>query len=190
MGLYKYLQKAFQKTTPDRLQWQREIEWRKEPATVVVKRPTNLARARALGYRAKEGILIIRIRIPRGGRQRPAIRKGRRPKHFRQRLVLKKSYQVVAEQRVAKKFHNLEVLNSYECGRDGKYLFFEIIAVNPQAPTIKSDPQLQWIGQGANKRRAMRGLTSAARRSRGLLHKGIGAEKLRPSLRAHQRKGK
>ncbi|MDP3765404.1 MAG: 50S ribosomal protein L15e, partial [Nanoarchaeota archaeon] len=34
-----------------------------------------------------------------------------------------------------------------------------------------------------------RGLTSAGKRGRGLLHKGKGAEKLRPSLRAHQRKG-
>ena len=38
--------------------------------------------------------------------------------------------------------------------------------------------------------RAFRGLTSAGRKMRGLLNKGRGAEKLRPSIRAHNRKGK
>jgi len=41
-----------------------------------------------------------------------------------------------------------------------------------------------------HKGRVFRGKTSAGKSSRGLRNKGKGAEKLRPSLRAHGRRGK
>jgi large subunit ribosomal protein L15e len=36
----------------------------------------------------------------------------------------------------------------------------------------------------------LRGKTSAGQKGRGLMYKGKGAEKIRPSIRAHQTKGK
>ena len=63
------------------------------------------------------------------------------------------------------RFRNLEVLNSYFVGADGQYKFFEIILVD----AAKYDGDL---GKG----RAFRGLTSSARRGRGLYSKGKGAE--------------
>ncbi|MEM4110672.1 MAG: 50S ribosomal protein L15e, partial [Thermoplasmata archaeon] len=54
------------------LQWQRMIEWRKGPAVVRIERPTRLDRARALGYKAKQGIIVVRSRVRRGGLNKPA----------------------------------------------------------------------------------------------------------------------
>ncbi len=190
MGMYKYIRKAFQTKTEDRLQWQRETQWRTEPAMLRVAKPTNLASARSIGYKAKKGYIVIRARVARGGKQRPQFKAGRRSKHYRRRLVMGKNYQWLAEERVAKKFVNLEVLNSYQCGKDGKHYWFEIICVDPEAPEIKKDPKMKWVTKPANTRRVFRGLTSAAKRSRGLRHKGIGAEKIRPSLSAKGGKGK
>ena len=99
------------------------------------------------------------------------------------------NYRWVAEQRAQKKFKNLEVLNSYKLGKDGKHYFFEIILVDPNRPEIKNDPKLKWITSSKNKKRALRGLTSAAKKSRGLRKKSHEL-KVRPSLRAHRRRGK
>ncbi|ALV62505.1 LSU ribosomal protein L15e [Thermococcus sp. 2319x1] len=50
--------------------------------------------------------------------------------------------------------------------------------------------KIAWIAGKAHKGRVFRGLTSAGKRSRGLLNKGKGAEKVRPSIRAHRGRGK
>ena len=106
------------------------------------------------------------------------------------RKVVGKNYQWIAEERANRKFPNLEVLNSYYVGEDGKYYWYEVILVDPQAPEIKADKELNWICSGKHRGRVFRGLTSAAKKSRGLRKKGKGAEKIRPSLRAHGRKAK
>ncbi len=190
MGLYQHLRQTWQSDALKSLIGKRMIEWRREPATIRIRRPTRLDRARALGYRAKPGIVVVRQRVSRGGRMRPDIRKGRRSKHSRQRKILSMSYQLVAERRAASKFPNLEVLNSYFVAKDGLNYWYEIIMVDNKHPAILADKQLSWTDSPKNRRRVFRGLTSAGRKSRGLRHKGRGAEKLRPSLRAHDRKGK
>jgi large subunit ribosomal protein L15e len=162
----------------------RLIEWRKQSAVVKIDKPTNLASARSLGYKAKQGFVLARVRVLRGGRQRPLIKKGRRSKHRRRKKIVGMSYQWIAEQRAQKKFTNLEVLNSYKVGKDGKHYWFEVILVDPNHSVIKKDKELNWIGEGANKKRVTRGLTCAGKRSRGLRKKGKGAEKARPSRRA------
>jgi large subunit ribosomal protein L15e len=52
---------------------QRLIEWRREPAVVRVERPTRLNRARALGYKAKQGFVIVRVRVRKGGQRKPCL---------------------------------------------------------------------------------------------------------------------
>ena len=99
------------------------------------------------------------------------------------------SYQWVAEIRAERKFPNLEVLNSYLLGKDGKHYFYEVIMVDPEKPEIKNDQNLRWISMPQNRNRAQRGLTSAAKKSRGLRSKSPNL-KVRPSLRAWQRTGK
>ena len=187
-GLSYYLRQAWKK--PDiKVLRKRMIEWRKSEAVVKVEKPLRLDRARALGYKAKKGFVIARVRLLRGGRKRPTRSKGRRSKRQTIRKTLKMSYQWVAEQRAARKFRNLEVLNSYKIGKDGLHYFFEIILVDPARPEIKNDRTINWICQPKNQNRALRGLTSAARKSRGLRNPGRNL-KVRPSLRAWHRKGR
>lgn len=183
MGLYKYLKEAWKKDANSIIK-SNTLVWRKEPVTVRIERPTRLDRARALGYKPKKGIILVRQKVDRGGRMRETIRKGRRSKHYRHKKVLDMNYQSVAEQRVARKYTNFEVLNSYYVGQDGMNYWYEIILVERVNPTIEADKNLNWITNPSNRGRAFRGLTSASKKSRGLRHKGLGAEKVRPSRQA------
>ena len=185
--MYKYIRALWRKPSTAMLR-PRLIAWRKEESIVKLEKPTNLARARALGYKAKQGYVLVRVRLPRGGRQRPLIKKGRRSKHRRRMKIVSKNYQQIAEERASKKFHNLEVLNSYKLVKDGKHYWFEVIVVDPNHPVIKTDDKINWIGRQTG--RVNRGLTSAAKKSRGLRKKGLGTEKIRPSQKANERKAR
>ena len=189
MGMYQYIREAWKKPKEGlgALWQERIIKWRREPVTIRIERPTRLDRARSLGYKAKPGFLIVRQRVDRGGRQRPQIRHPRRSKAMGRRKDLTMNYRQVAENRAARKYLNCEVLNSYYAGEDGLKYWYEVILVDRTSPSIIADPRINWIM--GHKGRSERGLTSAGRRGRGLLHKGKGAEKMRPSLRAHNRKG-
>ena len=153
MGMYQHVRELWKnpKENLGDIWKQRIINWRKADSTVRVERPTRIDRARSLGYRAKQGILVVRQRVIRGGRQRPKIRKGRRSKHFGQRKDVDKSYQQISEERTAKKYPNCEVLNSYYVGEDGRYYWFEIILVDKAHPQILADKNLNWISRSKNK---------------------------------------
>ena len=187
-GMYHYIQQAWKKPDAKTLR-ERMIGWRESETQVKVEKPLRLDKARALGYKAKKGFVVIRIRLKRGGHKRPRPNKGRRSKRMHTRKNLKMSYKWIAEQRVQNKHRNLEVLNSYEIGKDGINYFFEVICVDPEKPEIKNDSTLKWITESANKKRVLRGLTSAAKKSRGLRSKHP-ANKSRPSVRAGKRQGK
>lgn len=159
-------------------------EWKGQDVTVRIERPTNLPRARTLGYRPKQGVILVRQRIIRANVQRPKIRSGRRPKRFTRRKSLKQSHQWTAEIRAQKKYPNCEVLNSYLAGEDSDYRWYEVILLDRLHPAILADPY--YSGVVSRKGRTTRGLTSSARKSRGLLNKGKGAEKLRPSVYANR----
>ncbi len=163
-------------------------EWRKGGAVVRVDRPTKLARARTLGYKAKQGVIVVRARVRKGGRRKVRPWRARRPKRMGvSKIVPKKSIQLIAEERAARKHPNLEVLNSYHLSSDGTHEYFEIIMLDPHHPAIRSDPQLGWIVGKAQRGRVYRGLTRAGRAARGLTVKGKGAERMRPSVRARRR---
>ena len=189
MNLYSEIGKAWQEKPEQWVAAQRErlIKWRNEPATVRIAVPTKLDRARSLGYKAKQGVVIVRQRVDRGGRKRPQIRKVRKTSHSRQNKILSKNYQQVAEERAARRFPNLEVVNSYNVGKDGKHFWYEIIMADKSHPVIIQDENLGWVANPSARRRAFRALTSAGKRRRGLFQKGKGVEKSRPSLRAHNR---
>jgi len=189
---YSYIRETWKKPEKNlgELLRSRLIEWRKGETVVRIEKPTRLDRARALGYKAKTGFVVVRVRILRGGRKRPKRRKGRRSKRQTIRKTLKMNYQWIAEQRAQRKYPNMEVLNSYWVGKDGIHYFYEVILVDPSRPEIKADKNLNWIISKKHKGRVFRGLTSAARKSRGLRKKGVRAIKVRPSVRAHERKGK
>ena len=188
-GMYHYLRQAWKKPSQE-INKDRMIGWRKSDVFTVVDKPLRLDRARALGYKAKKGFVIVRVRILRGGRKRKrAGVKGRKSTKQHIRKTLKMNYKWVAEIRTARRFRNLEVLNSYPIGKDGKHYFFEIIMVDPNRPEIAKDKNLKWITKRENRKRAERGLTSSAKKSRGLRSKNPNM-KVRPSLRAWDRQGK
>ena len=188
MGIYKYIRETWKK--PTLLMRKKLIQFRKEPTILKIEKPTRLDRARSLGYKAKQGILLARVKVGRSKRQRPQIKKGRKPRKTRRKLILSKNFQRIAEERANKKFHNFEVLNSYWIGEDAMHKWYEVILIDPHHPVIKADKNLKWVCSKKQKGRVFRGLTSAGRKSRGLRKKGRGAEKLRPSRKAHEQKRK
>ncbi len=183
MGAYKYIREAWKKPSENTAVKEYLLQFRREPATVRVLNPTRLDRARSLGYKAKQGIFVVRQRVTRGGHTRPDIKGGRRPKSNTQKKVVNKSYQQIAEERVARKYTNCEVLNSYLVTQDGLNKWFEVIMVDRTSKVVLKDDSLNWIS--LQKGRVFRGMTSAGKKSRGLRKKGVGAEKVRPTQKAH-----
>lgn len=170
---------------------ERVLEQRRRKVSVVkVDKPTNLPRARSLGYKAKKGFIVAVVRVRKGSGtfERPA--KGRRPKRMGvSKLTRRENRKGMAEKRAGKKYPNCEVLNSYWVGADGKHSYYEVILVDVASPEIRADKERKWIVYSKHTKRAERGLTSSGRKSRGL-KKGKGHEKNFPSLRANQRKAK
>ncbi len=187
-GVYKHIAEAWKKPSSGFLR-ERLIAWRAGDSVVKLDKPTRLDRARALGYKAKTGIVVARVRVLRGGRKRPRHEHGRKTRKQHVRKILKMNYRWVAEMRAAKHFKNLEVLNSYNLAKDGKYYFFDVILVDPTRPEILSDKNYSWIAEKTNRNRAYRGLTGAAKKSRGLRSKSP-TNKNRPSQRSGDRQGK
>jgi large subunit ribosomal protein L15e len=188
---YRYMAHSFRQTLGPEgatLRHERLLTWRRQTSVTRLERPTRLDRARAIGWKAKEGFILARVRVRRGGQGKRAIIAGRRPKRKGiLRMTLKKSLQRIAEERAAKHYPNLEVLNSYWVGEDGQQKFFEVLLIDPAHPQIVSDPQVQWIVSSVHKGRAFRGLTRAGKDGRGLHWKGKGTEQFRPSRARNRR---
>ena len=173
-----------EKSFVDELMRQRMIEWRRQRTVTRVERPLRLDRARKLGYKAKQGFVIARTRVRRGNLRKVRPKAGRRPKRMGVKMFKPaKSLRLIAEERAARKFPNMEVLNSYWVGEDGRSKWFEVILVDTNSPCIKTDKDVGWITEKQHKRRAFRSLTSAGKKVRSLRNKGRGAEKVRPSKR-------
>jgi large subunit ribosomal protein L15e len=192
-SVYDYIADQWKKpdTSYQSPQKNRLIQWRTEENFLRVERPLRIDRARSLGYKAKQGYIVVRARVRHGGLHRHQIKGGRKASaRGITKLTAAKSVQRIAEERTAAHFPNLEVLNSYWVGKDGTNHFFEVILVDPAHPAIVNDPVINWVSAFPNRRRVLRGKTSAGRKGRGLMYKGKGAEKVRPSIRSHQSRGK
>jgi large subunit ribosomal protein L15e len=173
------------------LQWQRKQDWRKQGAIERIERPTRLDKARELGYKAKQGIVVARVSVRKGGARKQRFKAGRRSKRQGvNRIGRRKSIQRIAEERASRKHPNLRVLNSYWVGEDGSQKWHEVIMVDPEHPAIQNDDELNWICSDDHKGRAFRGLTNAGTSNRGLNARGKGAEHTRPSIGSGRRRGK
>lgn len=185
---YKYIAEAWakpEKSFVGELSRERLVEWRRQSVISRIEKPTRLDRARKLGYKAKQGFIMVRVRVRRGGLRKVRPKAGRRPKRMGvKKFKPAKSLKLIGEERVARKFPNLEVLNSYWVGEDGRSKWFEVIMVDPSHPVIKTDKNINWICQKQHHRRVFRSLTSAGKKVRSLRRKGRGAEKFRPSRQA------
>src|SRR3989304_2005917 len=79
---YSYIAQQWAKKSPEFKDWLRQVAigWRREPGVKRLARPTRLDRARRLGYKPKQGILVARVRVRRGGARKPRPGSGRRQK--------------------------------------------------------------------------------------------------------------
>ena len=167
MGIAKYLREAWKK--PDKkLLRERMTQWRKEGSIVRVEHPLRLDKAHSLGYKAKQGVFVVRVRVLRGPHRRPRPEKGRKPRNMHMNSNLRMNYREIAEQRAARKYPNCEVINSYWVGKDGEHYYYEVILADRNSSSVKSDKELSFITKSANKKRALRGLTFAGKKARGL----------------------
>jgi len=185
---YKYYTEAWKKPEKSfvkEVMRERLIGWRREQTITRIEKPTRLDKARQLGYKAKQGFVMVRIRVRRGGMRKVRPKAGRRPKRMGvKKFKPSKSIRLIGEERAARKFPNLEVLNSYWVGEDGRQKWFEVIMVDPSHPVIKADKDINWICEKQHYRRVFRSMTSAGKRVRSLRRKGRGSEKFRPSWKA------
>jgi len=137
--MYKYVNESWQKIWKEKPESIREraIAWRKEPAIVRVEKPSRIDKARRLGYKAKQGFVVVRVRVGRGGMRKIRPEAGRRPKHLGTvKMKANVSSREVAERRASERYPNLKVLNSYFLYKDGKYAWYEVILVDLNHPAI------------------------------------------------------
>ncbi|XP_068944585.1 large ribosomal subunit protein eL15 isoform X1 [Petaurus breviceps papuanus] len=119
MGAYKYIQELWRKKQSDVMRFLLRVrcwQYRQLSALHRAPRPTRPDKARRLGYKAKQGYVIYRIRVRRGGRKRPVPKGatyGKPVHHGVNQLKFARSLQSVAEERAGRHCGALRVLNSY-----------------------------------------------------------------------------
>eukprot|EP01104_Vermistella_antarctica_P004432 TRINITY_DN14889_c0_g1_i1.p1 TRINITY_DN14889_c0_g1~~TRINITY_DN14889_c0_g1_i1.p1 ORF type:complete len:216 (+),score=54.69 TRINITY_DN14889_c0_g1_i1:38-649(+) len=193
MGAYKYLEELHKRKQSDVLRFLLRVrvwEYRQLTGIERLTRPTRPDKARRLGYKAKQGYVIYRSRVRRGGRKRPVpkgITYGKPVHQGVNGLKFQRNLRSVAEERVGRRCGGLRVLNSYWINEDGTYKYFEVITVDPMHKAIRDDPRINWICKNTMKHRELRGLTAAGREGRGV-GKGHRFAKNGPSRRANYKR--
>merc|ERR1711890_228762 len=132
-------------------------------------KPTRPEKARALGYKAKQGHVIYRVRVRRGCRKRLAPKGATYGKPVHEginQLKFQRRLQSVAEERAGKALGGLRVMNSYWVGQDSTYQYYEVIMIDPEHKVLRRDPDMNWLCTSKHKHRELRGLTSAGKKSR------------------------
>ena len=120
------------------------VSWRKQNAVTRLDKPSRIQKARRLGYKAKQGIIVIRMRVGTGGMRKKRPRGGRRPKHLGvTRIKADVTMQQVAERRVLQRYPNMTLLGSYYLYKDGFHYWFEVILADPAHPRIAKDKELR-----------------------------------------------
>jgi len=194
MGAYKYLEEMWKRKQSDVMRFLLRVrtwEYRQLPAIHRASRPSRPDKARRLGYKAKQGYVIYRVRVKRGSRKRKVskgICYGKPSTSGVTAIKASRNLRSVAEERLGRKLGSLRVLNSYWVSQDASSKWFEVIAIDPMHKTIRSDPRINWICNPTMKHRELRGVTAAGRKARGLNRHGKSALKVRPSRRANWKK--
>lgn len=132
----------WRKNSPDIRQ--RVVSWRKQNTITRIPRPSRLERARRLGYKAKQGIIVVRMRVGTGGMRKKRPQGGRRPKHLGvTKIKAAINMQTVAENRVLERYPNMRLMGSYFVYKDGIHYWFEIILADIMHPRIYKDPSMK-----------------------------------------------
>merc|ERR1712076_71547 len=158
MGAYKYLQELYKKKQSDLLRFLFRIRcWQLRHLAAIhrASRPTRPDKARRLGYKAKQGYVVYRVRLRRGGRKKPVpkgITYGKPKGEGVNEIKFQRSVRSKAEERAGRHCGGLRVLN------------------------------FNWICKAVHKHRELRGLTAAGKKNRGM-RKGHGYNKVIGSSR-------
>ena len=143
MGTYKHLSMSWRKREGTELNTHLRrvaITWRRDDTIKRIQFPTRPDRARSLGYRRKQGFILARVRVRKGGARKSRPSSGRRPKALGvSKFTRGKSLKQIGEERVGRKFPNLAILNSYYVWEDGTSKWFEVVMVDPDHPAIMKD---------------------------------------------------
>jgi len=138
MSATKYIRESFRKTMAERAPAYkaRLIKWHKQSPVVRLDGPTNIPRARGLGYKATKDILVVRVRISKGKRVRRRADLGRKPGKNRKEVNPGAPLSYYAVIKAANRFSNLSPLGVYLAGETGTDKYFEVIMKNncPQTP--------------------------------------------------------
>ena len=122
----------------------RVVSWRKQDAVTRIEKPSRILRARRLGYKAKQGIIVIRMRVGTGGMRKKRPTGGSRPKHLGvTRIKAGVSMKQVAERRVLERYPNMTLLGSYFIYKDGMHYWYEVILADHSHPRITKDKELR-----------------------------------------------
>ena len=122
----------------------RVITWRKQDAVTRIEKPSRILRARRLGYKAKQGIIVVRMRVGTGGMRRKRPTGGRRPKHLGvTRIKAAVNMKQVAERRVLERYPHMALLGSYFIYKDGMHYWYEVILADRSHPRITKDKELR-----------------------------------------------
>jgi large subunit ribosomal protein L15e len=73
MGAYKYMEELWRHKQSDALRFLMRVrawEYRQRPNILTCNRPSRTDKAHRLGYKAKQGYVIVRAAVRRGGRKR------------------------------------------------------------------------------------------------------------------------
>ena len=122
----------------------RVVSWRKQNAVTRIEKPSRILRARRLGYKAKQGIIVVRMRVGTGGMRKKRPTGGRRPKHLGvTRIKAGVNMKQVAERRVLERYPNMALLGSYFIYKDGMHYWYEVILADYSHPRITKDKELR-----------------------------------------------
>lgn len=133
--MYRYIQDTWFRYYKERpAEYKALLEkLRSMPRIFRVERPFRLNRARAIGYKAKQGYVVVVVRASKGGMKLQRPRSGRRPKHLGSKLISGQASKYdIAVKRVMKAYRNLKLLGGYYLAEDGRYVWYELVLVDPQ----------------------------------------------------------
>jgi Ribosomal protein L15E len=128
MGSFKYIhanEMALYKNDERKKDILKDV--RSQPIIKRVDRPTKLTKAKSVGYRAKQGYIIVRVRVGKGDFRRPRPNHARRPSKSGIYYKLAVSKEDIARERALNVFKNMVVVGSYFLIEDGKNKWFEIV---------------------------------------------------------------
>merc|ERR1712225_152319 len=164
MGAYAYLAELSNRKQSDVARFLSRVRcWNYRQLNVIHRatRPSRPDKARRLGYKAKQGFVVYRVRVRRGNRKKQVAKGatfGKRTNQGVNQLKFQRSLRSVAEERVARRCGGLRVLNSYWINQDGVYKYFEVILVDPSHKAIRRDARINWICDAVHKRKETRGI--------------------------------